>query len=95
MLTLEFQGKRNYHYFRDYEVQKIMKIYSRKCNDYFTKTIPAEGLRFFLSEIKKKKNNIKFFILSGGEEQEIVYFLKKNTFSLTFLKRFLLQIELK
>ena len=75
-------------FFKDYEVQKIMKIYSRKCNDFFKKTFPAEGLRLFLSEIKKKKNNINFFVLSGGEEQEIIYFLQKH-FLINFFEEIL------
>ena len=66
-------------FFRDDDINKIMKIYSRECKTFFSTANPTNGLKEFLVYISLNHKNIKKYILSGGEKGEIEYFLKKNS----------------
>ena len=65
-------------FFKDDQVNKIMKIYSEKCNLFFNDAKPTKGVKKFLEYIKKENKNAKIYILSGGEKKEIKFFLEKN-----------------
>jgi len=66
-------------FFRDDDINKIMKIYSRECKTFFSTANPTNGLKEFLVYISLNHKNIKKYILSGGEKGEIEYFLNKNS----------------
>ena len=65
-------------YFKEEDVNQILKLYSQECYKFFSKACPALGLREFLEAIKVGYKNIKIYVLSGGEKEEIIFFLKKN-----------------
>ena len=65
-------------YFDEKDVSVIMKIYSKECDNFFSRATPTEGLVSFLEYIKLQNKYIKIYILSGGEKNEINLFLKQN-----------------
>ena len=65
-------------FFKEYDVLKIMDLYSEKCRDFFLNAYPTNGFEYFLSHIKKEYKGIRIFILSGGENKEIRLFLEKH-----------------
>ena len=66
------------NFFNNEEVSKILNIYGKECNKFFSKALPVKGLREFLEDIRVKYKNINLYILSGGEKEEITLFLRKN-----------------
>ena len=66
------------NFFNNEEVSKILNIYGKECNKFFSKALPVKGLREFLEDIRVKYKNINLYILSGGEKEEIILFLRKN-----------------
>lgn len=66
------------NFFNNEEVSKILKIYGKECDEFFSKAYPVMGLREFLEDIRVNYKNINLYILSGGKKQEIILFLKKN-----------------
>ena len=66
-------------FFKDDDIKKILKIYSKECNSFFSTANPTNGLKEFLKYINVNHKKIKKYILSGGEKGEIEYFLKKNS----------------
>ena len=67
-------------YFKEEDVNQILKLYSQECYKFFSKACPALGLREFLEAIKVGHKNIKIYVLSGGEKEEIIFFKKKSPF---------------
>ncbi len=65
-------------FFDEKDALKIMKIYSKECNYFFSTATPTEGLADFLEFLKFRNKHIKIYILSGGEKNEINLFLKQN-----------------
>ena len=65
-------------FFNSEEVSKIMKLYAKECNQFFSKATPTRGFKTFVEYIKNYHSYIKLFILSGGERDEIKLFLDKN-----------------
>ena len=65
-------------FFNPEEVLKIMKLYAKECNQFFSKATPTRGFKTFIEYIKNNHSHIKLFILSGGEKNEIKFFLDKN-----------------
>ena len=66
-------------FFKDDDINQIMKMYSKECKNFFSTANPTNGLIEFLKYINIKHKKIKKYILSGGEKGEIEYFLKKNS----------------
>ena len=66
------------NFFNNEEVSKILNIYGKECDKFFSKALPVNGLREFLEDIRVKYKNINLYILSGGEKEEITLFLRKN-----------------
>lgn len=66
------------NFFNNEEVSKILNIYGKECDKFFSKALPVKGLREFLEDIRVKYKNINLYILSGGEKEEITLFLRKN-----------------
>ncbi len=71
-------------FFNQNEIDTIMKIYSKECNNFFNNAVPTIGLNTFLDFIKRENRPIKIYILSGGEKSEIKSFLKKNNLNKYF-----------
>ena len=65
-------------FFNSEEVSRIMKLYAKECNQFFSKATPTRGFKTFVEYIKNYHSYIKLFILSGGERDEIKLFLDKN-----------------
>ena len=59
-------------------VNKILKLYSMECNNFFLKVNPTNGLDAFLKYLKNNHKKLKIFILSGGDQKEINSFLKRH-----------------
>ena len=66
-------------FYKDEIVKKILDLYSKECELFFSEANPTKGLKNFLNYLKENQNHIKIFILSGGEKKEIYSFLKKNS----------------
>ena len=66
-------------FFRDDDINQIIKKYSRECKTFFSTANPTNGLKEFLVYLNLNHKNIKKYILSGGEKGEIEYFLNKNS----------------
>ena len=66
------------NFFNQEEVSKILKIYGKECDEFFSKASPVKGLREFLENIRVNYKNVNLYILSGGEKEEITLFLRKN-----------------
>lgn len=71
-------------FFNSEEVSRIMKLYAKECNQFFSKATPTRGFKTFVEYIKYNHSYIKLFILSGGERDEIKLFLDKNKLLLFF-----------
>ena len=71
-------------FFNSEEVSRIMKLYAKECNQFFSKATPTRGFKTFVEYIKNYHSYIKLFILSGGERDEIKLFLDKNKLLLFF-----------
>ena len=65
-------------FFNSEEVSRIMKLYAKECNQFFSKATPTRGFKTFVEYIKNYHSYIKLFILSGWERDEIKLFLDKN-----------------
>ena len=59
-------------------VNKILKLYSKECNNFFFKVNPTIGLNVFLEYLKKNHKKLKIYVLSGGDQKEIYSFLKRH-----------------
>ena len=65
-------------FFKNNEVEKILKKYSIMCRNFFIAANPTIGVKEFLWKIKNNHRKINLYVLSGGDKQEIILFLKKN-----------------